>query len=131
MNKVFILREDKNAQALWAFLKQNWKALAEAGKPLQIDIGPERTQRSIQQNKRYWAILKAISETGWIHGQQFTVEAWHFYFRLKFLPHIDTPGGMSIPTSTARLTVDEFQTYMTEVEALALTELGVEILEAA
>ena len=27
MNKVFILREDKNAQALWAFLKQNWKAL--------------------------------------------------------------------------------------------------------
>lgn len=131
VSKVFILREDRNAQALWAFLKANWKELAKAGKPLQITIGPEQTQRSIQQNKRYWAILKTIAETGWIHGQQFEVEAWHFYFRRKFLPHIDTPDGLSIPTSTTKLTVEEFMDYSTQVEAFATTELGVEFVEIA
>ena len=130
MNKTFILREDRNAQALWAFLKANWKPCAEAGRPLQITIGPE-TQRSLQQNRRYWSMLKAISDTGWIHGKQFEVEAWHFYFRLKFLPHIDTPDGLSIPTSTTKLSVEEFQDYMTQVEVCALTELGVEFVEAA
>lgn len=32
--RTFILKEDMNAQALWAFLRQNWKAMAAAGKPL-------------------------------------------------------------------------------------------------
>lgn len=129
--KTFILREQRNAQALWAFLKQNWEAMAAAGKPLQIDIGPERTQRSLQQNKRYWAVLRTISETGWIHGKQFSSEAWHEYFRRKFIGCLDLPDGNTVGMSTTKLTVEEFQTYMQEVEAFAGTELGVEFMEAA
>lgn len=131
MNKVFILREDRNAQALWAFLKANWKALAEAGKPLQVTIGPEVTKRSLQANKRYWAILRCIQDTGWIHGQQFTQEAWHEYLKRKFIGCLDLPGGQVVGMSSAKLTVDEFQTYMQQVEAFAVTELGVEFVEAA
>lgn len=131
VSKVFILREERNAQALWAFLKANWKELAKVGKPLQITIGPEQTQRSIQQNKRYWAILRIISETGWIHGKQFESEAWHWYFRKKFIGMIDSPDGDGVPMSTTKLSVEEFAEYMTQVEAFAATELGVEFVEMA
>lgn len=131
MIKIFILREDRNAQALWAFLKSNWRACAEAGRPLEIAIDHERTTRSLEANKRYWAILRAISETGWIHGKQYESEAWHFFFRKKFLPCIDTPDGLVIPTSTTKLDTKEFSDYMTQVEAFAATELGVEFMEVA
>jgi len=129
--KTFILREDRNAQALWAFLKSNWKASAEAGKPLQITIGPEKTSRSLQQNKRYWAILRTIQDTGWIHGKQFTQDAWHEYLKRQFIGCIDLPNGQVVGMSTAKLTVEEFQTYMEQVEAFAATELGIELLEVA
>ena len=129
--KTFILREDRNAQALWAFLKQNWKALAEAGKPLQIDIGPERTQRSIQANRRYWAILRCISETGWIHGQQFGQDAWHEFYKRKFIGCLDLPGGQVVGISSAKLSIEDFTAYMAQVEAHAATDLGIEFQEAA
>lgn len=131
MNKTFILRGKVQAQALWAFLKANWEACAESGKPLQIDIGPEKTTRSIQANKRYWAILRCISETGWIHGQQFSQEAWHEFYKRKFIGCLDLPGGQVVGLSSAKLSIEDFTAYMTQVEAHAATELGVEFMEAA
>lgn len=128
--KTFILREDRNAHALWAFLKENWKPMAEAGKPLQIICQEEKSKRSLEQNKRYWAILRTISETGWIHGQQFTSEAWHEWLKRKFIGCIDLPGGQVVGMSTTKLSVEEFGTYMEQVEAWAVTELGIELVEA-
>lgn len=131
LHKVFILRTDAHAAALYAFLKANREACALAGKPLQIEISEEKDKRSLQQNKRYWAVLRTISETGWIHGKQFTSEAWHEYFRRKFIGCLDLPDGNTVGISTTKLTVEEFAEYMTQVEAFAATELGVEFMEAA
>jgi hypothetical protein len=131
VNKVFILRNKVNASALWAFLKANWEACSEAGKPLQITITEEKTKRSLDQNRMYWSCLRTISDTGWIHGQQFTSEAWHHYLRLKFLPCLDGPDGLVIPSTTTTLTVDEMTEYINQVQAWAATELGVEFLEVA
>ena len=131
LHKVFILRTDAHAQALYAFLKANREACALAGKPLQIEISEEKDKRSLQQNKRYWAVLRTISETGWIHGKQFTSEAWHEYMKRKFIGCIDLPDGSVVSMSSAKLGVEGFQIFMQEVEAFAATELGVEFLEGA
>jgi hypothetical protein len=127
--KVFILREERNAQALWAFLRGNWKAMAEAGKPLQVTCGPEETKRSLQQNKRYWAILRQISDEGWLDGRQYSSEVWHEHFRREFIGCIDLPGGGLMGMSTTKLTVEEFSTYCTRVEAFAAMELGIQLIE--
>ena len=131
LHRIFILREDRNAQALWGFLKQTWREMAQAGKPLQIEISEEKDQRSIAQNRRYWAILRTIEETGWIHGKQFSQEAWHEFFKRKFIGCIDLPDGQTVGMSSTKLSVEEFNEYMTRVEAFAAQELGVEFVEAA
>ena len=131
VHKVFILRGKPQASALWAFLKANWEACALAGKPLQIEISEEKDKRSLAQNRRYWSVLRVISETGWIHGKQFSSEAWHEFFKRKFIGCIDLPDGSVVSMSSAKLGVEGFQTFMQEVEAFAATELGVEFMEAA
>ena len=131
VHKVFILRERKNAEALWAFLKANWEAMAKLGKPLQIEIGPEKTQRSIQANRRYWAIVRQISEQGWLDGRQFSQDAWHEHFKREFIGLLDLPGGKTVGMSSASLTVEEFCIFTTRVEAFAAMTLGVELLEVA
>lgn len=131
IHRVFILREDRNASALYAFLKANREQAAKSGKPLQVEVTEEKDSRSLAQNRRYWSILQVIAETGWIHGKQFDREAWHFFFRKRFLPCLDGPDGLVIPTSTTKLSVEEFNEYMTQVEAFAAQELGVEFMEAA
>lgn len=129
MKRTFILREDKNAQALWAFLKSNWKAMAASGTPLRIDIAPERTKRSIQQNARYWAILKEISEQAWVNGRQYSPEIFHEYLKSELLGVDELPNGKTVGKSTQKLSVEEFGEYMTAVEAFAATELGVQFME--
>ena len=129
--KTFVLRDDRAAQSLWAFLKANWKAMAEAGKPLQVECFPEKSSRSLEQNRRYWAMLRVIEETGWIHGRQFTSEIWHEFFRRTFIGCLDLPNGGTVGMSTTKLSVDEFSTYMTQVEAYASQNLGVQFLEVA
>ena len=131
LHKVFILRTDAHAAALYAFLKANREACALAGKPLQVEISEEKHSRSLQQNKRYWAILRTISETGWIHGKQFSSKAWHEFMKRKFIGCIDLPDGSVVSMSSAKLGVEDFATFMQEVEAFAATELGIEFQEMA
>lgn len=129
--RTFILRNETNAKALWAFLRQNWVAMSVAGKPLQVDIGPEKTTRSIQANRRYWSILHQIAETGWVQGKRFSAEAWHEHCKRTFIGCEDLPGGQVVGLSTSKLSVAEFSEYMTRVEAWAATDLGIELQEAA
>ena len=75
--KVFVLREDRNAQALYAWLKQNWRAMAAAGKPLVVELKPEKTRRSLDQNARYWALVAQVAEQASVGGRQYSAEAWH------------------------------------------------------
>ena len=128
--KMFVLREERNAQALWTFLKLNWEAMAQAGKPLSIQVGPERTKRSIQSNAYYWGVtLKQIAEQVWIGGRQFSADCWHEEFKERFAPRIDRPMGGSSPISTTDMTVEEFHLFNREVEKFAAQELGVEFVD--
>lgn len=127
MIRVFVLRGDIQAQSLWAFLRQNWKAMADQGKPLAVTITEHKSKRSGEQNKRYWSILNEIAEQAYVGGQRFSADAWHEHFKRKLIGAEDLPGGGQIGISTTSLGVAEFAEYMTKVEAYAATELGVEI----
>jgi hypothetical protein len=127
MLRVFILHGDTQAKSLWAFLRQNWQALAEQGKPLSVTVTEHKSKRSGEQNKRYWSILNEIADQSWVAGKQFSSDAWHEYMKRKFIGTDDLPGGGNIGISTASLSVAEFCDYMTKVEAYAASELGVQI----
>lgn len=126
MLRTFVLRGQPQAQLLWAFLKANWEALAQAGKPLAVTVTEYKSKRSLEQNKRYWALLNEIAEQAYVGGQQFSAEAWHEHFKRKYIGCEDLPGGGQIGISTTSLAVSEFADYMTKVEQFAVTELGVE-----
>lgn len=126
--RTFVLRDDRNAKALWAFLRQNWRALAGDGKPLAVTVQPHKAKRSVDQNKRYWSILNHIAEMAYLDGKQFTADAWHEYFKRLFIGAEDLPGGGTVGISTTILSVAEFTEYMTKVEIYAVEELGLEYL---
>lgn len=126
--RTFVLRDERNANALWVFLKSNWRALADENRPLAVTVAEHKAKRSVDQNKRYWAILNEIAEGAWIGGRQFSTEAWHEFFRAKFIGYEETPDGRQIGMSTTTLSVAEFGDYMTRVEAYAAAELGVETI---
>lgn len=126
--KSFTLWDEPSRDALWAVLKP-WREHAEAGKPLTVSVRIHEDQRSLEQNKRYWSILEAISQMGWTNGHNFSREAWHHFMRLQFLPVIDGPMGTVIPSSTTKLTVGEMSDYMTQVESWAAEHLQMDFSE--
>lgn len=129
MLRTFVLRDAQNAKALWAFLKNNWMALAADGKPLAVTVQGHKAKRSTDQNKRYWALLNEIAESAWIGGRRYSAECWHEFFRGEFIGLDETPSGRLIGISSTTLSVAEFADYMARVEAYAATDLGVSIMQ--
>ena len=129
MIKLFVLREKKNAEYLWVFLRRNWEAMAKQGKPLAVQITEAKATRSSHANRRYWAILNQISEEGWIEGRQYSAEVWHDFFKRRFIGIIDIPGGSSMSESSAKLNTAEFAEYVLRVEMFASCELGITLVE--
>jgi hypothetical protein len=126
LSRTFVLRAEGNAAALYAFLKMNWRAMAEREKPLAVTVTEFKERRSLDQNKRYWALLNAIHEQVWIGGRQFDAEVWHEELKNQLAPKEESPGGGMIAMSTARMDVEQFSAYMLAVELHAMTEMNVE-----
>ena len=126
--RTFVLSNDDRAKALGAFLRGNWRAMADAGKPLQVTVAEYKAKRSGEQNRRYWAILNQIAAEAWIDGKQFSADAWHEFAKRKFIGCEETPGGGSVGISTTTLSVSEFSDYTTRVEVYAAQELGLEVM---
>jgi hypothetical protein len=124
--KTFVLRGEPNAQALWSFLKHNWRALADAGKPLSVSVAEHRAKRSGEQNRRLWALLNEIAEQAMLDGKHYSAEAWHEHFKRTLIGVEELPGGGSVGISTTTLNVEEFGAYMTRIEAYAAQNFGIE-----
>lgn len=131
MNKTITLRGESNAQQLWAFLKQNWRAMADAGKPLAVSITEAKSKRSTSQNARYWALVTEIADQAWIDGKQFSKEAWHELLARQFgvCKEVTLPTGeiVLVRESTGDMDVQTFGAYMTKIEVFAAQELGLEL----
>ena len=87
--------------------------------------------RSLEQNARYWSrgVLWQIANQAIVGGQKFTPELWHELFKKMFLGVEQLPDGSVIGKSSTKLTVTEFSKFVEQVEAYAVTELGVVFID--
>ena len=90
----------------------------------QVDIMPCKRVRSLEQNRRYWALLKilALEMARQMDGEYHAPDVWHEWAKAEFLgkntlvidgePHL-------VQKSTTKLTVMEFLDFTEQVEAFA------------
>lgn len=85
-------------------------------------------RRSNEANRRYWLLLHVAAEKLRPDGAQYSAEAYHIYYKMKFLGADDVklPSGkvVAVPKSSADLPKDEFHEYVFKVEQ-ELNERGV------
>lgn len=104
------------------------KAIRDMGWPVAVSVEPHKPSRSVEQNARYWALLTEISQQApsSMGGEWHSPEVWHEYCATRFLGMEAGPFGHGVKKRTSKLKVGEFADYMTEVEAWAADELGVQ-----
>lgn len=127
MLKTFVLRDEIALRQLGAFLRANWLAMAQVGKPLGVMVAEHKARRSNPQNRLYWAVLNEISANAWVDGRQYSADAWHELFKRRFIGTEELPDGSTAGISTATLSVPEFSDYVERVMQAAAEELGVTI----
>jgi len=99
--------------------------LDEKGRPgvWDVTIKPWRAKRSLQANKRLWALHKLAAEhTG------HSVDEMHDFCCRKFLPAgLIKVGGEEIEVAgrSSKLNTKEFAEFMEQCEAFYISELGV------
>lgn len=128
--RVFVLRTTDQLDRLLAFLRDTWEAQADTDAPLEVTVGVWKEQRSNAQNARYWAILTEIANQVTVKGKRYDTESWHEFFKRKFIGYQELPTGGMVGLSSATLSTEDFSAYMTQVEAHAVSELGVIFEEA-
>lgn len=126
MQATIVLTSDSAAQRLWAVLRNNWRAMADQGKPLAVTIAEHKSKRSNEQNRLYWATLNDIAAHAWVDGKQHSAEVWHEYFRRRFIGMEELPGGGNCGISTTTLTVPEMAGYITRIQVYAAETFGIE-----
>ena len=104
------------------------------GAAYELVLRPMKSKRSIEQNKRYWTLLREVSAVAWLNGRQFSDETWHEFFKRTFIgcDEIAMPDGSTElrGISTTKLKVDEFGDYMLQIEQWA-AEQGFPVMEKA
>lgn len=128
--RAFVLRTEQNAAALYAFLKVNWRALAEQGKPLAVTVAEHKAKRNTEQNKKMHADFTEISEQAWVDGKQFSPEAWKEHYKRKFIgteEFILPSGEIEIRgISTTSLDVGGCADFITKYQRDAIENFGVQ-----
>jgi hypothetical protein len=131
MLKVFFLHSPLNLEPLGRFLRSNLQAMADRGTPLRVEVSDETPKRSNQHNRYYRALLKQCADEAWVEGKQFPPAAWAEFFKIKFLPPLDIPGGRVSAISTADLDRHEMLEYTSSIEVYMQQELGITLLDLA
>jgi len=87
--------------------------------------------RTVPQNRRYWGrgVLAQVAEQATVGGRLYSAESWHEVFKRQFLGVIELPNGEVIGKSSKDLTTAEFCEFCDQVEAYAVTELGVRFID--
>lgn len=108
-------------------------------KPVRFLVQEYEEDRTLEANRYYWgACLKEISEQAMIGGDRYIAEAWHELFRRQFLGYkikkVHVAGRKKATVirslkSTRDLKIKSFSKYIEEIQAFAVTELGVVFTE--
>ena len=87
-------------------------------KAWEVEVKPFSFNRSAEQNKRYWKIIKELgSFLGYDEGEM------HELMKYKFLSYKQEMLGdeMVVVPSSSKLTIKEFVEYLSKVERFAST----------
>lgn len=99
------------------------EALPLDGQIWEIRISPWEPKRSVEANRRLWALHKLAAEaTG------HSVDELHEMMKWKFLPHVTVKIGehqQEVPGRSSRLTTKEFREFMDRTEEFYISNLGV------
>lgn len=111
--------------------------------PVEFLLREEVKARKPDQNALMWSgPLSDIAKQGFVRGRTYSAEVWHEYFKRKYLPEefdatlcregyrkwdYAPDGERELVGSTTQLTVRGFALYLHEIEAYAVTELGVQL----
>jgi hypothetical protein len=117
-----------NAQQGHVALMEAWKlckAHLTAGTRLELTV--RHLKRSPRQNRRYWGggVLAQIAAQAAVNGRMYSAESWHEHFKRQFIGVDELPSGQVIGKSSKDLTTKEFCKFCEQVEAYAVTDLGV------
>ena len=84
-------------------------------------------KRTKAQNRRYWGrgVLAQIAEQATVGGRLFSAEVWHEQFKRQFIGFDELPNGQIVGRSSAGLSTAAFSDFCAQVEAHAVSELGV------
>ena len=84
------------------------------GKQVEVKVQKERSQRSLNQNNYYHAVVvKMLSDfTG------YDIDEMHEILKYEFLKKVNT-GGFEYVQSTAKLTTTEFEEYLEKIKTWA------------
>lgn len=127
MQRLFVIHSQLHANALFAFVRANYEAMADEGRPMAVLVTEHKSKRNTQQNKLIWVVLNQIASNAWVNGKQFSAEAWHEFFKRKFIGCNELPNGQTLGISTTTLDIAAFAEYVTQIQAYAGTELGIEL----
>ena len=131
MNQTFVLRDETVLKRLAAFLRANWPACAQQGRPLAVTVSEYKAKRSGEQNRLYWALLREIAGAAWVNGRQYDDETWHEHLKRALIgcEEIVLPDGAAIVRgiSTTTLSVPEMSEYIDRVQQYAAEHLGMQM----
>lgn len=113
--------------AAWALAGE----LVKSGDGYEIVLRKLKSKRTIDQNRRYWAMLREVAAVAWIDGRQYSDQVWHEHFKREFIGCEDLPGGGKLGISSTKLSIQEMGDYMTKIEAWAASQGWPVMQEAA
>ena len=92
-------------------------------KPWLVELSDDASKRSLEQNKRYWALLRDLADAE-VNERTYSPDVWHEWFKLKFNP-VEAPDGAVVGGTTTKMGVKKFGEYMLSVESWAASEHGI------
>jgi len=103
------------------------RAQLEAG-PVRVTVEAHKPNRTLEQNSRIWALMTEISKQApsAMGGEWHAPESWYEYCARRFGGVSAGPFGTPIRDHPSGYDKEKFSNWMTEVEAWAAEELGVQ-----
>jgi hypothetical protein len=121
------------AQQVAPFCKAMW---ANGIERLTVTVEPEDDAKTVQQGRFLWGVVyHEIAHQAKIGGVRYTSDAWHAYYKRKFLPRkkvTEHVAGKKRPVvyttlgTTKGMKVKPMSRYIEQVIADAVTELNVQ-----
>ena len=120
-----ILHNEQQGHIAFTEAWKTCKAHLNAGRKLSVTA--KALKRTSKQNRRYWGngILAQIAAQAVSGGKLHSAENWHEVFKRMFIGIEELPNGHIQGMSSTKLSTAGFCLFSDQVEAYAVTELGV------